>query len=526
MTVCVGVLLIVAANVANLLLARATDRRKEIAIRMAMGAGQGRLMRQLLTESVLLALAGGVLGVIFASWAVSLLHASLPHTYLPIGIDPALDGWTLGFTLLVSLGTSVIFGLVPALQASRQDLQTTLKEGGQSSASGASRHWLRNGLVTSEIALALALLVGAGLCIRSAQRAYHADLGFNPKNVLLVGLRIEMSGYNDKTGSAFYQKLQERIQSAPGIQAAALSSHFPLGYEGNGMHEVTVDGHSRQADENDFVSSYTVSPGYFATLRIPLLAGRDFADRDNSTSAPVGIINETMARRYWPGQDPIGHKFRENGKEVTVIGVTPPGKYGQLNEAPQCQYYRPYRQDYAGSLGICLRVEGDPAAMAGPLQKLIHQVDPLVDIWVTIPATEFIKPSFLAPDMASRLMTALGIVALGLSALGVYGVVAYIVGQRTREFGIRMALGATSANLLRLVLRKGLTLAAVGVGAGLLLAAAEARALASLLYGVQPFDPPIFFGLPLVLVGVCLLASWLPARRAARVDPLVALRSE
>ncbi len=527
LVVSVGVLLIVAANVANLLLARATDRRKEIAVRLALGAGRLRLVRQLLSESLVLALAGGSLGILVAYWAVDLLRVWMPHTYLPIGITVAVNHGTLLFTFLVSAATGVCFGLVPALQASRPDLNSALKEGGRGSGSAASHHRLRNLLVVSEIALSLVLLVGAGLCIKSAQRSYRADLGFDPNHVLLAGLRIGMNGYNEATGKIFYRRLEERLATLPGVQAVALSSWFPLGFEGGAMHRVEVEGYERRPGEETNFQFSIVSPHYFTVMRIPLLAGRDFTEHDDESAPGVAIINETMARRFWPGLDPLGRKFKDQWRLMTVIGVAKAGKYRFVNEAPRCFYYVPYRQGvWDLNLGLCLRTAGDPTALVGAVQREIHQLDPRVEVWTTLPMTDYIKAAFVAPALASRLLTWLGLVALALAAMGIYGVMAYVVGQRTQEFGVRMALGAATVDLLRLVLREGLALTAIGVGAGLLLALAATRPLASFLYGVQPYDPAILVAVPLVLAGVSLLACWLPARRATRVNPIEALRSE
>ncbi len=492
-----------------------------------MGAGRGRLIRQLLVESLLLAMLGGILGVVLAYWAVDLLMAWLPHTYLPIGLTVSVDAQTLGFTVLLTLATGVVFGLVPAIQTSKPDLNSTLKEGGRGSGTAGAHHRLRSLLVIAEVALSLVLLVGAGLCIKSVQRARQADLGFDPGHVLIAGLRIGMNGYTEDTGRIFYSRLEERLAALPGVQAVALSSWFPLGFEGGGMHGVEVEGYERKPGEDTTFQYSILSPHYFAVMKIPLVAGRDFTDQDDEKAPAVAIINETMAKRFWPGQDPLGRKFKENGRITTVVGVAKAGKYRSLNEPPKCFFYRPYRQGvWDLNLGICLRTTGNPAMLAGGLQQEIHRLDPRVEIWATLPMTDFIKAAFLAPMVASRLLSWLGMVALTLAAMGVYGVMAYVVSQRTQEFGIRMALGAGTGDVLRLIFREGLALAAIGIAIGLTLALTVTRLLASFLYGVSPFDLVTFIGVPVLLGLVSLLACYLPAHRATKVDPIIALRAE
>ncbi|HVU25252.1 MAG TPA: ABC transporter permease [Opitutus sp.] len=527
LAVSLGVLLIVTANVANLLLARATGRSREIAVRLALGAGRGRLVRQLLTESLVLAVLGGALGTLGAYWAVDLLAAWIPPTPLPVGLEVRIDGATLAGTLAATLATGLLFGLVPALRGSRLDLNTTLKEGGRGSSGAAAHQRIRSLLVVGEIALSLMLLVGAGLCIKSARHAYTINPGFNPDHVLLAGMRIGMNGYNEQTGKIFYRQLQERIAALPGVESVALSSWFPLGFEGGPSLGVDVPGYDRKPDEDTSVPYAIVSPGYFGTLRIPLRAGRDFTDHDDDDALRVAIVNETMAKRFWPGQDPIGHKFHAGWRDVTVVGVAQNGKYRSLNEAPRPFFYTPYRQGvWDLNLGLCVRTAGDPAAFAPTLQRELHRLDPRVQVWANVPLDDYIKAAYVAPVLASRLLVWLGLIALALAAMGVYGVVAYAVSQRTQEFGVRIALGAQARDVVGLVLRYGLGLSAAGIAAGLLGASAIVRLLAGFLNGVSPFDPEIFIAVPLVLVLVALVACYLPARRATHVNPLDTLRAE
>ena len=311
------------------------------------------------------------------------------------------------------------------------------------------------------------------------------------------------------------------------MQAAALSSWFPLGFEGGAMHAVAVDGHQRQPGEDTTFQFSIVSPHYFAVMKIPLIDGRDFTDQDDGTAPGVAVINETMAKRFWPGQNPLGRKFKDGWRYMTVIGIAKAGKYRFVNEPPKCFYYVPYRQGvWDLNLGLCLRTTGDPAALAGAVQQEIHKLDPRVEVWSTLPMSDYIQAAFLAPALASRLLSWLGTVALSLAAMGVYGVMAYVIGQRTQEFGVRMALGASAGDVLRLIFREGLTLTVAGIGIGLVLALAVTRLMASFLFGISPFDPATFIGVPLLLGVVTLLACLLPAFRATRVNPVEALRAE
>jgi predicted permease len=527
LAVCGGVLLIVAANVANLLLARATGRQKEIAIRLAAGAGRGRLIRQLLTESVVLALAGGVAGLLFASWAVDSIPLLLPSPAFNLALNFELDGVTVGLTLLLTLTTGVVFGLVPALQASRPNLSEVLKDGGRSSGGGASQHRARSGLVVAEVALALVLLIGAVLCVKGLAKARHAEFGFNPDRVLIAGMQIGMNGYNQETGPAFYRQLRARLATQPGVEEAALASWFPLGLAGCKGTGVRVDGYERPPEQNPTYEYAIVSPRYFAAMRIPLLAGRDFADSDNAGAPAVAIVNEHFAQRFWPGQDPIGRKFRGAGKDRTIVGLAKAGKYNRLDEAPSCFFYLPDQQGVPDlDLNICVRTAGEPAAFANTLRQAVRAIDPGVELLRVTPLINHMEGVFFAQRMATLLLSLLGGVALVLAAMGVYAVMAYAVSRRTQEFGVRMALGARPGQVVWQVVRGGMKLAAAGVVAGLVLALAVTHLLAGFLHGVSPFDPVTFVGVPLLLGAVALLACYVPARRATRVNPMVALRAE
>ena len=379
----------------------------------------------------------------------------------------------------------------------------------------------------AEVAVALVLLIGAGLCVKGLQRARQIDFGFHPDHVLIAGLQIGMNGYNQETGQVFYRQARQRLASLTGVEEAALASWFPLGLTGCKGGEAYVEGYQRPDGEDTTYEFAVVSPRYFATLRIPLVAGRDFTDSDDATTTPVAIVNEHFARRFWPGQDPIGRRFRTGGVWRTVVGLAKAGKYNHLDEAPWCFFYLPYQQGVPDlDLSLCLRTSGDPSAFANTLRQSMRDLDPGVELLGTLPLAAYSGLVLFPQRIASSLLILLGVVALTLAAMGVYAVMAYAVSQRTQEFGVRIALGASSRDVLRLVISRGLLLAAGGVTAGLALAFAMTRLMAGFLYGVSPFDPLTFIGVPSVLALVALLACWLPARRATKVDPIIALRAE
>lgn len=528
-TVGVVILLIVAANVANLLLARATARERETAIRLAIGAGRGHLIRQWLTESLLLAIAGGVLGLLLTTWASVLFEVFMPETPLPAGYDFAISGRVLAFTAVITLATAVVFGLAPALHAAKSNLNDVLKQGGRTGSAGGRAARLRGALVVAEVALALVLLVGAGLCLAGFRNARAIDPGFDPRHTLVAGLRIGMNGYDESTAPAFFQRLRQRLAAAPGVEHVALASWLPLGFEGGPSVGLAIAGYTPAPHEDMDVSYSVISPDYFATLRIPLLAGRDFTDQDDTASRPVAIINETMAQRYWPGRNPIGRhfSFERGANQLEVVGVARDGKYRQLNEASQPFFYLPSRQNtWELNLSVILRTTGDPRALAGTLRKEIAALDPQVTVWATLPMIEYVEAAYLVNRIAMALLSVLGLLALALAAMGIYGVMAYAVGRRVPEIGIRMALGAAPGDVSRLVIRDGLRLLGLGLALGATGAWFAGNGLAHALPGVSAHHVPTFAGVALLLTLVTVFASWLPARRAARVDPLVALRQE
>jgi predicted permease len=524
----VGVVLLIAcANVANLLLARATGRRKEIAVRLAMGAGRARLVRQLLTESTMLALLGGVVGVLIAFWTAGLLMLMVPPTELPVAMDLRVDPRVLAFTFGVALLTGLIFGLAPALQSTRADLVTALKDEASSVAGGRSKGWLRNSLVVAQVSLSLVLLIAAGLFLRSLRAVHTFDLGFNPQNVLLVATDLFPNGYDSTKGRQFYEELLRRVEQLPGVRAVTLARRVPLGFGGTSSTSIRVEGYEPAKDEQVWSYLYNVAPNYLRTMEIPLMGGREFTLDDRRESPAVAVINETLAARYWKDADPIGRRFHFGDEQwVTVVGIARDAKYRTLNEKPSPMIYLPVLQFYRSDLNLHVRTEGDPAGYTAAVQNEIRAMDPNLPVFNIRTMEANIRAASFQQRMASGLLGVFGLLALGLAAVGIYGVISYSVSQRTREMGIRIALGAQRRDILRLILGQGLRLTVVGLVIGLGAAFGVSRFMASLLFGVSTTDVVTFAVLPLLLAGVAMLACWVPARRATRIDPIRALRYE
>ena len=522
------VLLIACANVANLLLARAAARQKEIAIRTAMGAGRWRIMRQLLTESVLLALIGGSLGLLLAVWGLDLLLALAPEN-LPRVKDVSIDARALGFTFGITLLTGVLFGFVPALQASRPNLNETLKEGGRGMTGDARRQRVRHALVAGEIAVALLLLIGAGLLLKSFWRLQEVEPGFNPKNALAVNLELPRMKYpEDQQCAAFYSQLIERVSSLPGVQAVGASSVLPfaddyvVGFVIQGRPPV-APGEMRSANY------YAVSPDYFKAMGIPLIRGRFFTERDNQDAPRVMIINETMARRYFPDEDPIGKRILiTQGPETfrEIVGIVGDVKQYGLDTETTAQTYEPYLQQPFSFMTLVVRATTDATSLGAAVRSQVLAVDKDQPVSSIETLEKLVSDSVARQRFSMTLLGVFAGVALVLAAVGIYGVMAYAVTQRTHEIGIRMALGAQDVDVLRLVIGQGMILALIGVACGLIGAFALTRLMSSLLFGVRATDPFVFAGVALLLAGVALVACYIPARRAARVDPNVALRYE
>jgi len=525
------VLLIACANVANLLLARAATRQKELALRTALGASRGRLIRQLLNESLLLGVIGGTAGLFLAYWAIELLIKFNPGN-IPRLEEVALDNRVLAFTLVVSVLTGVIFGAIPALQASKPDLNESLKEGGRSSGGGAGHRRMRSIFVVSEVALALVLLIGAGLMIKSFVKLQQVDLGFNPDNLLTARVLLPGSKYGDNPKrAAFFQQAVQRIETIPGVQAAGAISWLPLVGLGSATSFV-VDGRPEPPPgESPVTDVRVITPGYFAAMGMPLIKGRIFDERDNAQSPRVLIINEAMAREYFPDQDPIGKRLIISWDRPAlpdeIIGIVGDARLTSIDGQVRPAIYWPHaRQSSYSAMAFAVRTTSDPLAVAGSLVSEIRAIDPEQPVADIRTMGEVVSTSVSRPRFNMLLLGLFAGVALVLSAVGIYGVMAYSVNQRTHEIGIRMALGARSTDVLRLIVGQGMVLALVGVVIGLAGAYFLTGLMSSLLFGVTATDPLTFGGISLLLAGVAFVACYVPARRATKVDPMVALRYE
>ncbi|HKP87961.1 MAG TPA: ABC transporter permease [Blastocatellia bacterium] len=532
-----AVLLIACTNVANLLLARASARQKEIAIRTALGATRARVVRQLLTESVLLALAGGLFGLGIAYLGIRLIVVGVPQNisnsilgWKLIGLNPQV----LGFTVLVSLITGIIFGLIPAFHASKPDLNDSLKEGGRTGSEGGRRNFVRSVLVVVEVAMALVLLVVAGLLIRSFARLQEVNPGFNPQNVLSMQLSLPRSKYAETDQlSAFYDQALERIKTLPGAQFAAFGTNLPMSGN-NSSASFAVEGLQVPPGESSpHGDPHMVSADYFKTMQIPLLAGRYFDERDSKDSLPVTIVDETLAKRYWPDEDAVGKRIaaffessQNQPKWRQVVGVVKNVKRYGLDGKIKEQYYFPQSQNPQRSMYLLVRTATDPTSLVAPIRDAIHEVDKDQPIFRVMTMEQVVSNSVAQPRFTTVLLAIFAGVALLLAAVGIYGVMSYSVNQRTHEIGIRMALGARPSDVLKMVLRYGMTITLVGVAIGLAGAFLVTRVMSSLLFGVGAHDPITFAAIPLILAGVALGACFVPARRATKVDPMVALRYE
>jgi|SRR5579872_46081 len=520
----VFVLLIASANVANLLLARALDRRREMAVRCALGAGRGRLVRQLLVESVLMSSLGGLLGIAVAAWAVSLLASALPPNTLPVS-DIGIDRTVVLVAVAITVLTGITFGLAPALQLARTDVNTALKDAGRSSVGGA-RPVLRKALAAAELALATVLLVGAVLLVRSLLALQHAPLGFDPSRVMSFQISLPTTRYNAVQRSAFFVDLANRLRAIPGVERAGVSSAIPFGAGTFTTSPFTAPAPSALVPGTAVpVDWRAVGPGYFATMRIPLLRGRDFTDGDSASAPDVMIVSRAAARAFWGEAEPIGRVVQRvaDKRNFTVVGIVGDIRSTTLNrESPSVYYSAGFR--LFPLTDVVIRTSLDPSAVMGPVREAVRKMDAQLPLSNVRPMTDWISTSAAQPRFSATLLGAFACVALLVAAIGTYGVLAYSVSQRTKELGLRMALGADRRAVVALVVREGLTVGLIGLVTGVAGAAGLAQVLSSLVFGVSVHDPGTYVGVSAVLVVIACAACSIPAIRASQVDPVTALR--
>ena len=527
MTVVGLVLLIACVNLANLLLARAAQREKEMGLRAALGASRNRLVRQMMTECILLSLFGGAAGLAIAYAGRNVLWSFRPPFIEQNDLDLSLDSHVLLFTLGITLLTGILFGVAPALKASVPNLMETLKLGGRGGSIGWGRNRLRSLLVVSEIALSLVALVGAGLFIRSMRDAQSIDPGFESKNLFMMAFDLGALHYEEGRGQQFFLAAVERASTTAGVKSATIASNFPLG--GGFGRTIFPEGEDETTGYRGTLTQLDdVSPGYFDTLRIPLIKGRVFTDSDRKTTRPVAVINEAMAKHFWPNQDAVGKRFHFFGDPTLreVIGIVGNTAINSIGEVPEPLAYLAVTQDYSPAVTLQVQTTGRPEPLIAGIRAQIQSLDSNLAITNVQTIGEIMDQGLWAPRMGAALLTLFGGLALVLAAIGVYGVLSYSVNQQTQEIGIRIAMGAERSEILRMVMGQGLRQAAAGLGVGMVIALFVTRQLSSLLFGVSAYDPITFGGVSLLLVAVALLACYIPARRATAVDPLVALRHE
>jgi len=521
--------LITSANVANLLMARAASRSREVALRAALGARSGRLARQFLTEGVTLALLGGIVSIPFVMLAMTALRNFLSNATAAVAFDAdlRLDLRVLTAMLVMAVGAGVVAGLAPALAACRADLGARLKSGARQTEAGSGGR-IRSALVVVQVALSLTLLVSGGLFVRSLDRAREIDLGFDPEGMLLATTAPALQGYDFEKRLAFYRTARERIIAIPGVERAAWVQFPPLGIMGVGAEAVPDPRPSDPDWRAPMVSKTDISPEYFETARVRLVDGRPFDERDRAGSTPVVIINQILAGQFWPGQSPLGRALIADGARAEVVGVVQDGKYRNVGESPLGAIFRPVAQTSPGTPSIAIRTSGSPVDLARAVRLALAQADPEVAVYDVRPMTEHLDNgnAFFPFRLAAFMTSLFGGMGLLLASIGLYGMIAYHVGQRTQEIGVRMALGARAADIIRDVLTQGGRFAAIGIAIGIVLAAGLAQRLKELLLGVSPFDPITYAAVAGLLIAICLVASFVPARRATTVDPLIALRAE
>lgn len=523
------VLLMACINVANLLIARGSTRHREIAIRLALGVSRVRLMRQLLTESLMLSILGGVLGLLLAVAASSLIAAFQLPNFTPVELGINLDRSVLTFTLLISILTGLIFGLAPALHFSFVDLVSGLKGKIDAPAGRFRKFTLRNVLSTLQVALSLILLIGATLFLRSLQKAQQVDLGFDPENVSLMSVDLGLQGYDDAKGKTFYTELVQRVEGLPGVRSVSLARMVPFGTS-RMSKSIVVEGQSAPPNSGNIsVGSNVVSPHYFEALGIRLLRGRDFNEHDGENSPRVAIINETMARRFWPNQDPIGKNFKLSGgnsPNVEVIGVVQDGKYRSLQETPRSFMYLPLRQDHQSQMTLHVRSVGQASGVLSSVRQQVQALDHNLPVFDVKTMQEHVAILVSQSRMGATLLGLFGLLSLLLAAGGIYGLTSFHVTKRVHEIGIRIALGAHRGNVVKLIIMETIVMTLAGIALGTIAAFALSRVISSLLFGISPTDPGTFISIPLFLLCVALLSSYIPAWKATKIDPVIALRAE
>ncbi|HME00962.1 MAG TPA: ABC transporter permease [Terriglobia bacterium] len=520
-------LLLACANVANLLLVRSISRRREIAIRLSIGASRWRLVRQLMMESLLLGLAGGALAVFITTWSAGTFTAFVPSTTLPLALNGHADHTVVLVTLAISIVTAVIFGILPALRSSNLAPVTVLKEEAGSVSGGLHRSRLASALVVMQIALSVLLLVCAGLFTRSLEKAQRSDPGFDPDHVLLESFELRPSGYSSVRGLEFDRQLLAKIEALPGVESVTLADFSPLSYTIR-SEGVQLEGYVPRPHESMEIDWARVGPNYFRTLRTPLVSGRDFTAQDDAKSQSIAIVNEEFVARYWPGQDAIGKRIRLYDRWRTVVGVARNAKYRRVTYNAEPCFFVPWFQDYPpfDAIIVHTRVSGEPMAFAAPVERAIHELNPDLPVFNVDSLRSSMQMGSLFERIVVTFAGSFGLLALALAAVGVYGVVAYATRQRTHEIGIRMALGAEPADVLRLVLGHGLRMTLTGLGVGVAVSLAVTRLLRTQLLGVAPTDVLTYASVALLLSVVALAACYIPARRATKVQPTVALRCE
>jgi predicted permease len=524
-------LLLACMNVANVLLARATVRQREMGLRAALGAGRGRLIRQMLTETILLGLIGGLLGLILGEWASPGDLSKLVSTSLPIRMDFGFDWRVFAYSFAAALFTGMFVGLWPALRTSRVDLNSILQEGGRSDTAGAGRHRLRSALVVAQVAGSLLLLIIAGLFVRSLRHAETMYLGFDPDHVLSLTIDPHQIGYDETRTAEFYRQLEARARALPGVQVVSMALGVPMA---GGVNTGTVAFEGQTLPRGQQPPSLffnTVDPTFFETMRVPLLRGRAFTESDNQTAPPVVIVNQTMADKFWQHQDPVGKRFSLKtatglAKTMQIVGVAGNGKYVLISEDPTPFFYVPLAQNYTSVRALLVRSSVPPVGLLTPLQVEIHKLAPDLPVTEAKTMKQSMSDELLEYRLGAGVAAAMGAIGLILAVIGIYGIVSFSTAQRTREIGIRMALGGSARDVMRLILQQGVRMVAIGLAVGLLAALGITRVMTGLLIGVNPSDPLTYATVAIVLSAVALLACWLPARRATRVDPGVALRYE